>query len=395
MASLMHCIYASLSAPSFQEQDLSALLAQAREDNERRGLTGMLLYIKGSFFQVLEGEHGDVDLVYEKILRDRRHTHIRLIIREPIARRSFAEWTMAFETIEPLEAGKMIGDTDFFSDASYVGKMDSGRARTLLAASERHAMSLELVRHRHHLEELVDERTAALARANEAAAAAHRASLERLHAEREAAIKSSKLEAVGTLAAGIAHDFNGILASIIGYAELAQDDLADGSAAKTHVGQAISGCLRARALVARMLDFARGRPGEPVQVNIVFQVREALALLRASLPASIELEFESSVVEATAVIRAEPTQITQIVMNLCINAAHAMNNRGVIGIRVDHVSAIAGTSFEPCSGIRITVSDSGVGIEPELMERIFEPFFTTKARGEGSGLGLSVVFGVV
>ena len=352
MTALMQCIYASLAASFFKEQDLSALLAQARDANARRGLTGMLLYIEGTFFQVLEGETDDVDFIYEKILRDPRHTHIRLIIREPIARRSFAEWTMAFETMEPLEAGAMIGDTDFFADPAYIDKMDGGRARKLLAVSERKAMELELERHRHHLEQLVDERTAELAKANTVAAAAHHASVARLNAEREAKIRSSKLEAVGTLAAGIAHDFNNILASIVGYAELAEDELTAGSAAKNHVAQVISGCFRAHDLVARMLDFARGRPGDPVPVNIVFQVREAIALLRASLRPSIELEFQSSVAEATATILAEPTQIMQIVMNLCINAAHAMDDHGVIGIRIEPAAAIAATSPAAASSTR-------------------------------------------
>ncbi len=185
------------------------------------------------------------------------------------------------------------------------------------------------------------------------------------------------------------------LASIISYAELTEDDQAVGSEAKKNVGEVISGCFRARDLVARMLDFARARPGDPGQVNVESQVREALALLRASLRPSIELAFQSSITEEAATIVADPTQIMQIVMNLCINAAHAMDNHGVIGIRVDPAAAIKDAPANQRSGICITVADTGSGMTPEVMERIFDPFFTTKAPGEGSGLGLSVVYGIV
>ena len=368
------------------------LLARARDANALHGVTGMLLYIRGTFFQVLEGEAADVDDIYEKILRDPRHTHVREIIREPIAERRFAEWTMAFETIDPLDAGGIIGNANFFADASCIEKIDGGHATKLLAASERNAMKLELARHRHHLEQLVGEHTAALEKANEAAA--QRASAERLNAERDAKIQSSKLEAMGTMTAGIAHDFNNILASVVCYAELADDELAEGSEAKNNVAQVISGCFRARDLVARMLDFARLRSGDPVQVDIEFQVREALALLRASLRPSIELAFQSSLTE-TATILADPTQIMRILMNLCINAADAMDNHGVIGIRIDPAAAIKDAPADQRSGICVTVADTGAGMPPEVLQRIFDPFFSTKAPGKGSGLGLSVVYDAV
>jgi light-regulated signal transduction histidine kinase (bacteriophytochrome) len=261
--------------------------------------------------------------------------------------------------------------------------------------TERKLIDLELENYRYRLEALVDERTAELEKANAAAAAAHRASIEHLNAEREAKIQSSKLEAMGTLAAGIAHDFNNILASIVAYAELADDELADGSKARNNVSKVISGCFRARDLVARMLDFARERPGNPVRVNIGFQVREALALLRASLRPSIHLTLQNSLGEAPTTVLADPTQIMQIVMNLCINAAQAMDNHGVIGIRIDAASSVKDAPAEHRDGICITVADSGSGMTPEVMERIFDPFFTTKAPGEGSGLGLSVVYGIV
>ena len=261
--------------------------------------------------------------------------------------------------------------------------------------TERQLIDLELEDYRHRLEALVDERTSELEKANMAAAAAHLEHIAHMNAEREAKIQSSKLEAMGTLAAGIAHDFNNILASIVGYAECADDDLADSSDAKNHVASVIRGCFRARDLVSRMLEFARERPSNPVQVNIETQVREAIALLRASLRPAIELGYQSSMTEQNATILADPTQIMQVVMNLCINAAHAMDNHGVIGIRIDAASAVEDAPPDQLSGICVTVSDTGSGMTPEVMERIFDPFFTTKAPGEGSGLGLSVVYGIV
>jgi signal transduction histidine kinase len=200
---------------------------------------------------------------------------------------------------------------------------------------------------------------------------------------------------MGTLAAGIAHDFNNILAGIVAYAELADDELPNGSDAKTSVAKIISGSFRARDLVVRMLDFARERPVDLVPVNVDFQVREALALLRASLRPSIELAFQSSITEGATTILADRTQIMQIVMNLCINAAHAMDNHGVIGIRIDAAASVKDAPAEQRDGICITVADTGSGMTPEVMERMYDPFFTTKAPGEGSGLGLSVVYGIV
>ena len=261
--------------------------------------------------------------------------------------------------------------------------------------TERKLLELELEQHRHHLEALVDERTAALAVANEAAAAAHHANLERLRIESDAKIQSRKLEAMGTLAAGIAHDFNNILASVIGYAELTADELTDGSNAMNNIAQIISGGHRARDLVARMLEFAREGRVDPVPVDIVTQVGEALALLRSSLRPSIELAFHDGMHKSPGIVMADPTQIMQIVMNLCINAAHAMDNHGAISIGVTPAAEIKDAPPGREDSICITVADTGSGMTPEVMERMFDPFFTTKAPGEGSGLGLSVVYGIV
>jgi hypothetical protein len=131
---LIHCIYASTAAATFKESDIPALLEHARGANAERAVTGMLLYIEGSFFQVIEGDIAVVDDVYNRITHDPRHSQITLIIREPIAARDFSEWTMGFCTVDPLEAGHVVGDNDFFKSASCVTQLDSGRAKKLLAA---------------------------------------------------------------------------------------------------------------------------------------------------------------------------------------------------------------------------------------------------------------------
>jgi hypothetical protein len=134
MQPLIHVIYASLATPQFKEFHIPALLEQTRNANAQRDVTGMLLYIAGSFFQVLEGEAVQVDAVYERITHDSRHTRITQIIREPIVERAFNEWTMGFATLAGPDAGELIGENDFFADASCISKMDRGRAKKLLHA---------------------------------------------------------------------------------------------------------------------------------------------------------------------------------------------------------------------------------------------------------------------
>jgi hypothetical protein len=131
---LIHCIYASLAMPQLKESELPLLLEQARSANAKVNLTGMLLYIDGSFFQVLEGEGEAVNAVYAKIEHDPRHTRVTQIINEPIAERDFSEWTMGFSVLDRLDVGKLIGENDFFTTASCVAEMGAGRAKKLLSA---------------------------------------------------------------------------------------------------------------------------------------------------------------------------------------------------------------------------------------------------------------------
>jgi hypothetical protein len=134
MPPLIHCIYSSAAGPSFKEHEIPVLLEGIRHANAARDVTGMLLYVDGSFFQVLEGEAAVVEPLYEKIKRDPRHAGVTLIIKEPILERSFGEWTMGFATLDTQEAADLAGANDFFDGASCLAKMTSGRAKKLLSA---------------------------------------------------------------------------------------------------------------------------------------------------------------------------------------------------------------------------------------------------------------------
>jgi hypothetical protein len=140
---LIHIMYASSAARNFRESELPDLLQKARAANEKRGITGMLLYIGGSFFQLLEGEAAVVDLVFAKISVDTRHARVTQVVREPILERAFDAWTMGFSTVDPIDAGTLIGQNDFFNEASCVTRLDSGRAKTLLAALGKRRWQLE------------------------------------------------------------------------------------------------------------------------------------------------------------------------------------------------------------------------------------------------------------
>jgi hypothetical protein len=134
MASLIHLIYASAATEEFGAEQLASLLQQAREPNEQAGLTGMLLYSDGNFFQVLEGEPEEVDKLYEKLHHDKRHAQLTLIIREPIAKRSFGNWSMGFSSVSAEELATVEGLNDFFIGGSCFAQLDPGRAKKLLAA---------------------------------------------------------------------------------------------------------------------------------------------------------------------------------------------------------------------------------------------------------------------
>jgi len=211
--------------------------------------------------------------------------------------------------------------------------------------------------------------------------------------------QAQKMEAIGTLAGGIAHDFNNILAGIIGYAELASLDIPEGSKAHQNLQNSIKSALRAKSLVQQILAFSRQGKQERKPLDIRPIVKEGLKLLRASLPATIEIRQEIG--QDLGTIEADPTQIYQVLMNLCTNAAQAMEKEGgILEISLENVemkeeisTSLAG--IEPGPYLRLRVSDTGHGIPPEILPRIYDPYFTTKEVGKGTGLGLAVANGIV
>ena len=211
--------------------------------------------------------------------------------------------------------------------------------------------------------------------------------------------RSQKLEAVGVLAGGIAHDFNNILTAIYGFTFLTKETLPEEAPAQGNLDQILKASERARDLVQQILAFSRQRDEKRKEVEIAPLVREALKLLRASLPVSIEIREE--IASDCGSVWADSTQIHQVVVNLCTNAYHAMRDSGGLltvslsAVEVDALVTGQVADLEQGSYVKLTVSDTGSGIAPDVQQRIFDPFFTTKAVGEGTGLGLSVVHGIV
>jgi len=211
--------------------------------------------------------------------------------------------------------------------------------------------------------------------------------------------QAQKMEAIGTLAGGIAHDFNNILAAIIGYTELAHLDLDESSPVRPNLDQVLQGAVRARDLVKQILTFSRRDEQEKTLVRLTPIVKEALNLLRASLPTTIEIIQDID--PASGLVLADPVQIHQLLMNLCTNAAQAMREKGgLLTIKLEDVEvqpweAARHKDLNPGAYVRLTVNDTGQGMDQQTLARIFDPYFTTKEKGRGTGLGLAVVHGIV
>jgi PAS domain S-box-containing protein len=211
--------------------------------------------------------------------------------------------------------------------------------------------------------------------------------------------QAQKLEAIGTLAGGIAHDFNNILQPIMGYTEMELHGLSPSNPLRKSLEQVLKASLRAKELIRQILAISRStKEQHRIPTDISSIIKEALNLLRSSLPSSIELRQKIR----KGVALADPTQIHQVLMNLCTNAAHAMDGKGILEVRMSPVDLSESDltdqaifDLKPGAYLRLTVSDTGCGMDAETRERIFDPYFTTKEVGKGSGLGLAVINGIV
>jgi len=207
------------------------------------------------------------------------------------------------------------------------------------------------------------------------------------------------MEAIGTLSGGIAHDFNNVLSIILGNAELAIDDIPEWSPARFNLKEIRTASMRAKDVVRQLLNFSRKANQELKPTKIIPVVKDALRFLRATIPTSIEIR--QNIQDTSDTVLADSTQIHQVILNLGTNAFHAMEETGgilEIGIKNVVFNQVAATPYSdliPGKYVQLTVSDTGQGIAPEIRERIFDPYFTTKEIGKGTGMGLSVVLGIV
>ncbi len=211
--------------------------------------------------------------------------------------------------------------------------------------------------------------------------------------------RAQKMEAVGTLAGGIAHDFNNILGIILGNTELALMDVPDWNPIKRNLDEIRTACIRAKDLVRQILSFSRQSMGERRPFNMTPIVQESVKLLRASIPKTIKIQESIACDDDT--VFADPTQINQVLLNLCTNASHAMRKEGgtlevcLDNIDLEDYDRASPRNVTPGRYVRLTVSGTGHGIDPKDLNKIFDPYFTTKGVGEGTGLGLSVAHGIV
>lgn len=211
-------------------------------------------------------------------------------------------------------------------------------------------------------------------------------------------LQVQKMEAIGTLAGGIAHDFNNLLGAILGYGELAQKHAEEGTALRRYLENIMHAGMRAKTLVERILGFSRSGVSERTSVNVQSVIGETLEMLASTLPSGVRLVKELET--GTAAVIGDATQLHQVMMNLYTNAVHAMASDGVLSVSLQRIKVRERRSLlqghlDPGPYVRLSVTDTGVGIAPAVLDRMFDPFFTTKGVGEGTGLGLSLVHGIV
>jgi len=211
-------------------------------------------------------------------------------------------------------------------------------------------------------------------------------------------LQAHKMEAIGTLAGGIAHDFNNILSALIGFSQLALKNVEKDSLMEEDLTEILNCGLRAKELVRQILTFARQSDEKYSYIHLDYIVKEVAKFIRSTIPSSVDLKTK---VQSASVVFANPTQIHQVLMNLCTNSAHAMkSDGGILKIsltdeRIDKNDTKSIQSPKPGNYVKLEVSDTGTGITPQVREKMFEPYFTTKDQGEGTGMGLAVVQGIV
>lgn len=209
---------------------------------------------------------------------------------------------------------------------------------------------------------------------------------------------AQKMEAVGTLAGGIAHDFNNILTPILGYTQMLMEESRPGEKQFSSLQAVFNAALRAQELIRQILTFSRRNDAEKQPLNIALIIKEVIKLLRSSLPATVTVRQQLT--NEPCIVRANPTQIHQIMMNLCTNAFQAMRAcNGVLTIQLEirelGPTDLPVTTIQPGRYALLSVSDTGCGMDQRIMERMYEPYYTTKDKGEGTGLGLAMVHGIV
>ncbi len=232
-----------------------------------------------------------------------------------------------------------------------------------------------------------------------ASAEIERKRLEKEQQELESQLQQAqKLETIGTLAGGIAHDFNNILFPVVGYTEMLIEDVPGDSPLKPRLEEIYQGALRARELVKQILMFSRQESCELMLMKLQYIVREALKLIRSTIPTTIEIK--QNIRMDCGAVKADPTQIHQVIMNLATNAYHAMEDTGgelIVSLNEIELKEYGCISTDMAAGtyVCLTVADTGIGMHKELTKKIFDPFFTTKEIGKGTGMGLSVAHGIV
>jgi len=296
-------------------------------------------------------------------------------------------------------SGQMIGILTTQWDHPYrPGERDLWRidllARQAADFIEQMRTNEELRASRDELELRVQERTAELEKAYETL---QLETQERVRLEAQLR-RAQKMEALGTLSGGIAHDFNNVLAAVVGFAELVADHVEKGSKAEQCIRRVVEAGLRGRDLVRQLLAFSRRTEKEKKPLEVASILKETVKLLKATTPAFISIK--TRIASDPGLILGDPTQIQQVLMNLCTNAVYAMREKGgLLDVRLSHVDVPptdgSPDGMEPGPYVKIVVHDTGTGMPPDIIDKIFDPFFTTKTVGEGTGLGLSVVHGIV